>query len=138
AGVSTVTVYNLASNLASAQNNIRGNDPYLDTTYKGVEFTASKRFSSRWQMVAGFTVGENRGGVAQGTDLNDPNNTTFPHGIIGNDSKYAFRLSGTYRLPFDIGLAGSVVSNTGYPVVSTFAVTQALASNAAGVTLTRA
>ena len=137
AGVSTVTVYNLASNLASAQNNIRDNDPYLDTTYKGVELTASKRFSNRWQMVAGFTVGENRGGVAQGADLNDPNNITFPNGIIGNDSKYAFRLSGTYRLPYDIGLAGSLVANTGYPVVSTFAVTRALASTA-GVTMTRA
>ena len=57
----TVTVYNLAPALASAQNNIRDNDPYLDTEYKGVEFTASKRFSSRWQMVAGLTHRQERG-----------------------------------------------------------------------------
>ncbi|MGE0815068.1 MAG: carboxypeptidase regulatory-like domain-containing protein [Vicinamibacterales bacterium] len=139
----TVTVYNLSSALASAQNNIRDNQDYLDTDYKGVEFTANKRFSDRWQMVAGLTFGNNRGGVnssggQSGTaDLNDPNNTTFPDGIIGNDSTVAFRLSGSYQLPGDISLAGSLVSNSGYPYVSTASVTRAQAA-AAGVTMTRA
>ena len=139
----TVTVYNLASNLASAQNNIRDNADFLDTTYHGVEFTANKRFSKNWQMVAGLTIGKNTGGVNINTgqsataDLNDPNNTTFPDGIIGSDSQVAFRLSGSYTLPWDINLAGTLISNSGYPYVSTASVTRAQAA-AAGVTMTRA
>ena len=52
-------------------------------------------------MLAGLTIGKNEGGVLPGgtggTDLNDPNNTRFPQGIIGNDSEVAFRLSGSYE-----------------------------------------
>jgi len=131
----TATVYNLASSLASAENNIRDNDPYFDTEYKGVELTASKRFSSKWQMVGGLTIGKNEGGLGGG-DLNDPNTLTYPRGIIGNDSKVAFRLSGSYQLPYGLALAGSVVANSGYPFASPYSLTRA---NAAlqGITLTR-
>ena len=74
------------------------NQPFLDTTYNGVEITANKRMSKHWQMVAGLTIGHNRGGVntATGTgqssaaagDLNDPNNTQYSNGIVGNDSNW--------------------------------------------------
>ena len=52
-------------------------------------------------MVAGLTFGKNEGGQGGG-DLNDPNTTTYPRGIIGNDSEVAFRLSGSYRLPWEL------------------------------------
>jgi hypothetical protein len=139
----TVTVYNLASNLASAQNNIRDNEAFLDTTYNGVEVTVNKRFSRKWQMVAGFTIGKNEGGPPAPTsftnfaDLNDPNVTLYSNGIIGNDSERALRVSGSYELPKAISLAGSLISNSGYPFVSTYSVTRALAQTA-GVALTRA
>ena len=133
----TVTAYNLAPTLSSAQNNIRDNDSFLDTDYKGVEFTASKRFSRNWQMVAGLTVGKNQGGVTNGTDLNDPNVTIHAKGIIGNDSPVAFRMSGSYLLPLDINLAGSLIANSGYPYQSTFQITRAAAA-LQGVALTRA
>ena len=139
----TVTVYNLASNLASAQNNIRDNQDFLDTAYHGVEFTANKRFSKNWQMVAGLTIGKNTGGVNVNTgqsgtaDLNDPNNTQFTDGIIGSDSQVAFRLSGSYLLPWDINVAGTLISNSGYPYLSFASVTRAQAA-AVGVAMTRA
>jgi hypothetical protein len=86
-------------------------------------------------MVAGLTIGRNRGG--QGSDdLNDPNEVIYPEGIIGNDSTVAFRMSGSYRLPYEFTLAGSLVSNGGYPYVSTYNVTRAIAT-AHGVSLTR-
>ena len=145
-GVSSVTVYNLASSLASAQAFVRDNEDFLDTKYQGVEFTASKRFSNRWQMVGGLTIGKNTGGLNTPTgsgqqtnttgDLNDPNNIIFSEGTIGNDSEIAFRLSGSYRMPWDISLAGSLVSNNGYPVVTTYNVTRAYAAGL-GHTLTR-
>jgi hypothetical protein len=130
----TATVYVVNPALFGKQDNVVDNESYLDTDYKGVEFTANKRFSSRWQMVAGFTIGQNKGGLNAATgqnlgfsnppaDLNNPNITRFSNGIVGNDSKYAFRLSGSYRAPYDIQIAGSWISNQGFPYVSQFTVT---------------
>src|SRR4029077_1880007 len=110
---------------------------------------ASKRFSQRWQMTTGLTAGKNSGGLnggalgsgqiftGNGSDLNDPKATLFSKGIVGNDSQVAFRLSGSYHAPYDISIAGSLVSNSGYPFVSTYSVTRAAAA-AARVGLARA
>jgi hypothetical protein len=133
----TATVYNISTAANSLAANVRDNVDYLDTTYKGVEFTATKRFSSKWQMQMGFTLGKNEGGVNGGTDLNDPNNTLYPKGIIGNDSEQALRLSGSYTLPWDVSLSGSLVANNGYPYVSTYSLTRAAAATQ-GIALTRA
>ena len=133
----TAKVFNLRSDLVSAQDLVRFNADYLDTEYKGIEFTATKRFTQKWQMQAGFTIGKNEGGVAPANDLNDPNNTQFPTGIIGNDSETALRISGSYELPWQINLAGSMIANNGYPYVTSYSLTRALAA-AQGITLTRA
>jgi hypothetical protein len=138
----TVTVYNVAPAVNAAVENVRDNDAYLDTDYHGIELTATKRFSRNWQMQAGYTLGRNRGGVQNlptnvTIDLNDPNLTLFPEGILGNDSVHAFRLSGSYTLPWEFNVAGSMVANSGYPFQSTFVVTRA-AALAQGVALTRA
>jgi Carboxypeptidase regulatory-like domain len=135
----TATAYNIASNVNALVDNVRDNESYLDTNYHGVEFTATKRFSRNWQMQAGYTLGRNRGGVQNigGTDLNDPNVTAKPEGILGNDSVHAFRLSGSYTLPWEFNVAGSMIANSGYPFQSTFVVTRAAAATQ-GVTLTRA
>jgi hypothetical protein len=131
----TATVYNLNPAYFGLQNNILDNDPYLDTTYNGLEVTASKHFSNRWQMTAGLTIGQNKGGInapssAQGysttADLNDPNNTTYPTGIVGFDSKVAFRLSGSYHTPGDVIVSGSLISNGGFPYVSTYTVNRSI------------
>jgi carboxypeptidase family protein/TonB-dependent receptor-like protein len=140
-GSTTATLYNLASSsYLTLTNQVLDNQPFLDTKYNGVEFTANKRLSQRWQMVAGLTIGKNTGGLntsggsGQATtitgstnagDLNDPNQTRFASGIVGNDSPVAFRLSGSYQAPWDLQVAGSLVSNSGYPYVSTYTVTRA-------------
>jgi len=133
----TATVFNLDPALTSASNNIRDNQSYLDTDYKGVDITVAKRLSRNWQMVAGVTLGKNQGGTTNGADLNDPNVTLYPNGIVGNDSQWAFRLSGSYHLPYDFSFAGTLISNQGYPYVSTFSVSKTLAATQ-GVALTRA
>jgi len=139
----TATVFNLAPNLTSAQQILRENQPYLDTDYKGIEFTATKRFTQKWQMQTGFTIGSNKGGINSATgqsataDLNDPNLTQFPNGIVGNDSETAFRLSGSFILPGNVTIAGSMIANNGYPYVTTYNLTRALAAQQ-GITLTRA
>jgi hypothetical protein len=137
-GVTSATIYNLRADLASAQDLVRFNAEYLDTDYKGLEFTATKRFTQKWQMQAGFTLGKNEGGVTgSGNDLSDPNNTLFPTGIIGNDSEQALRLSGSYELPWQINFAGSLIANNGYPFETTYQLTRAVAATQ-GIALTRA
>ncbi|MCU1381989.1 MAG: TonB-dependent receptor [Acidobacteria bacterium] len=133
----TVTVYNLSSaSYVNLSNLTYDNQPFLDTVYNGVEFTANKRMSKRWQMVAGLTLGHNRGGVNTATntgqsaattaDLNDPNVTAYGNSIIGNDSDWAFRLSGSYQLPWSLNFAATFVANQGYPFISTFSVNRTL------------
>jgi hypothetical protein len=133
------TVWVVDPKLFGRQDNVVDNESFLDTDYKGVEFTANKRLSNRWQMVAGLTIGRNRGGVnfsgAQGqnlgfsnppADLNNPNVTALGRGIVGYDSKYAFRLSGSYEAPWAFLIAGGLAANQGYPYVSQFTVTRTL------------
>ncbi len=124
----SVTFYNLNPAFFGAAfvGNLYDNQDILDTEYSGVEFTLAKRFSGRWQMLAGLTLGSNRGG-AVGGDLNDPNNSqNFPEGIVGFDSKYALRLSGSYRFPGDLNLAMTLISNGGYAYQSTYTITRAV------------
>src|SRR5262249_43574851 len=64
--------------------------------------------------------------------LNDPNNTAFTNGIIGNDSDLAFRLSGSYQAPGMVSIAGSMLSNRGYPYYSSYSVSRAAAAAAGG------
>jgi hypothetical protein len=132
-GATTATLYNLSSAafLTSQTNLVYNNEPYLDTVYNGVDLTAAKRLSHRWQMVAGLTLGKNTGGLnntagqSNTADLNDPNLTLYSNGIVGNDSPVAFRLSGSYQVPGDFLVAGSLVSNSGYPYISQYTVTKA-------------
>ena len=56
---------------------------------------------------------------------------------MGNDSTVAFRLSGSYTLPLEINLAGSLISNNGYPYQSSYSISRAFAQGQ-GVNLTRA
>ena len=78
----TATVYNLQPAFNGLQNNVLDNQPYLDTAYNGVEFTANKRFSHRWQMVAGLTIGKNTGGLngsgGQSTGAGRPQRSELP------------------------------------------------------------
>jgi hypothetical protein len=122
----TVTFYNLNPAFFGARflDNVYQAEDVLDTDYDGVELTVAKRFSGRWQMLAGLTIGRNQGGALTG-DLNDPNNSqNFPEGIVGDDAKYILRLSGSYLLPGDVTLAGSLISNGGYAYQSTYTVTR--------------
>jgi hypothetical protein len=140
----TATLYNLNPTFLGAQNNIVDNQPYLDTNYNGVDISATKRLSHRWQMVAGITVGKNQGGIVNNTsasngqsatiDLNDPNNTLYTKGVVGLDSKYGFRLSGSYLAPGDILVAGSLTSNGGGAYASTYSASRAAVASVVALT----
>lgn len=130
------TFYNLNPSYLGLQNNVVDNEPFLDTTYDGLELTVNKRMSNRWQMTVGATFGRNKGGVnspnsvtgqSSTNDLNDPNFTLGKDdGIVGYDSEMTFRLSGSYLLWRDLMLSGSLISNGGFPYVSTYTVNRSI------------
>jgi carboxypeptidase family protein len=121
-----LTFYNLDSAYVGRQDNVRDNFALLDTDYDGIELTAAKRFSQRWQMIFGFTAGKNVGGQSQG-EFNDPNNLINQQGRVGNDSTYSTKLSGTYIVPrLDVAVSGSLLRNTGYPRQISYQITRAI------------
>jgi hypothetical protein len=94
------------------------NDPTSLQTYKGLEITATKRMSNRWQMLAGYTFAQTRiSGVSVNVNPNALINARASvTGQLG-DRPHQFKLTGTYVLPFyDIGLAGNLNSQSGIAV----------------------
>jgi len=143
-GPTTATLYNLNPQYLGLQDNVVDNQPYLDTRYDGLELSASKRLSHRWQMVTGINFGRNKGGLNNVTtsmgqsatsDLNDPNNTLYSRGIVGLDAKVGYRLSGSFEFPGAVLVAGSMISNGGAPYVSVYSASRAAVAPV--VTLTR-
>jgi len=114
------------------------NDRSYRQTYNGLEITATKRMSNRWQMVAGYTYARSR---IEGLSVNiNPNalinvtgplagqNTNF-NGQIG-DRPHQFKVTGTYVLPFyDIGVAGNFNAQSGIPITRQVVVAQTVGGN---------
>lgn len=114
------------------------NDRNYRQTYNGIEITATKRMSNRWQMVAGYTYARSR---VEGLSVNiNPNsllnvtgplagqNTNF-NGQIG-DRPHQFKVTGTYVLPFyDIGVAGNFNAQSGIPITRQVVVAQTVGGN---------
>lgn len=114
------------------------NDRSYRQTYNGLEITATKRMSNRWQMVAGYTYARSR---VKGLSVNiDPNtlinvtgplagqNTNF-NGQIG-DRPHQFKVTGTYVLPlWDIGMAANLNSQSGIPITRQVVVAKTVGGN---------
>jgi hypothetical protein len=114
------------------------NDRSYRQTYNGIEITATRRMSNRWQVLAGYTYSQSR---VEGLSVNiNPNtlinvtgplagqNTNF-NGQIG-DRPHQFKVSGTYILPwYEIGLAGNFNSQSGIPITRQVTVAQTVGGN---------
>ncbi|MGE5245294.1 MAG: TonB-dependent receptor [Betaproteobacteria bacterium] len=113
------TVYNQDPTTLGLANRLITNIDGLEDTYNGVEFTATKRMVDRWQMVAGFTIGRDRGLYDSGLndDFNNPNaNLNRQDAAIGLDSTYIAKLIGTYVFPHGITFSTNFRYFTGQPV----------------------
>jgi hypothetical protein len=83
------------------------NDPTSKQTYKGLEITGTKRFSQRWQMLAGYTYAKAE--VRHLSVATTPNAFLNTEGVIGlYDRPHTLKMSGSYLLPYyDIYLGGN-------------------------------
>lgn len=114
------------------------NDRSYRQTYDGLEITATKRMSNRWQMLAGYTWSRSRvKGLSVNVDPNTLINVTGPlagqntnfNGQIG-DRPHQFKFTGTYVLPFyDIGVAGNLNSQSGIPITRQVVVAKTVGGN---------
>lgn len=123
----TVTPYNIPAAY-------RGRSAYViqnvsltdDNRYDGVEFTALKQFTSKWQVNAGLTLQKNRGTYGNGTsdDFNDPNQDyNRGNGSIDTDARVVVKLAGTYVMPYKISTSLNFQHTSGYALLPTQTIT---------------
>src|SRR5262245_17627264 len=118
-GTSDDGTYNFFQRISAANRTLIRNDPTVLQSFKGLEISGTKRFSDRWQMLAGIGFSKNR--------LDNVSIDTSPNLLInanGNitatnnaDHPVGFKLSGMYILPWhDVILSGNIRSGSGGPV----------------------
>jgi hypothetical protein len=119
-----VTVFDLADqSLIGTSKLFITNDEAWDQNYKGLEITATKRYSNRWQMVAGYTYSQTiqranppvLNSVFSWTPNQLINAEGRPDQATTNylDRPHVFKVTGSYLLPYDVRLAGNFRAQSG-------------------------
>jgi hypothetical protein len=107
-----ITVFNMRTpTIPSVQ--ILGNDDRLAQRYKGLELTATKRYSDGWTLVAGYTWSRTE---VDATSVTSPNSFVNARGRAGIDRAHNFKLTGSYLLPWDVQVGGNVRWLSGEPI----------------------
>jgi hypothetical protein len=126
-GTSDDGTYSFFQRTGSGNRTLITNEPTGVQSYKGLELTATKRFSNRWQMLAGYTLSKNRLDDVTldprgGTDTapTSPNFLINANGNITNaafaDRPHQFKLTGMYLMPWDVAVSANFRSQSGPPV----------------------
>jgi Carboxypeptidase regulatory-like domain/TonB dependent receptor len=120
-----ITLFNLDPAKQTAFNFVVTNIPKLnDNAYHGIEFTAVKRLSNKWQLLSGFTIQRQKGVYGRGfsdqatsDNFTDPNNDiNRNNNYLNSDATYIFKLDSSYELPWKIGTSVNFQHYTGLPI----------------------
>jgi hypothetical protein len=133
-----LTIYNQDPATRGLVRNVVMTIPDLRQTYNGVEFQTNTRLRNA-TVFGGFTIGRDYGDQDTFTspltgDLNNPNARINNAGAIGFDSTYQIRAGFSYRMPYELQLAGSVREATGLPQTRVFVVTTSVVPGLTQVT----
>lgn len=130
----TVTVYDQVTDPLDNQFLIT-NAEGAERTYRGVEFSAMKRMSNRWQLQASWVISKidgtynnssNFGNSAAYDEPNqDPRHQPFLHGRLTNDNTHIAKVLGTVRGPWDILASGAFLYTSGQTFTRTVRVSVA-------------
>jgi hypothetical protein len=119
-----LTLFNQTTAIGQTSNLVT-NIPALDTNrYDGLEFTATKRLSHKFMLLAGFTIQSQKGVYGNGgadealsDNFNDPNlNINRQNNVLNMDSTYVFKVDGTYELPWKFSSSVNFQHYTGFPI----------------------
>jgi hypothetical protein len=128
----TITVWNIKPEWNTATSkNVFDNHSHRQSYFDGIDFTATKRLSNRWMLLAGLSL--NKSQNRDGVDLDSPN-TRFTGGPTGSNVPVSFKMSGTYELPLGLSVSGNFQHFTGQPEGQTFRITR---TNIPALTLTQ-
>jgi hypothetical protein len=85
------------------------------TTYSGVELSAQKRMSHRWQMDTSLTLAKARAFLPPGS-YTDPTNVDKQNGLDGGTSniRYVYKLQGIVQLPWKFTAATALNVQDGF------------------------
>jgi carboxypeptidase family protein/TonB-dependent receptor-like protein len=127
------STYGFYQRLSAANRMVVTNDAKVTQTYKGLELTLSKRFSDRWQMLAGYTLSKNRiddvsldispnflinanGPISVDAQPGGGSTRCSGCGSSNADRPNQFKLTGMYIAPWqDIIISGNVTAQQGPP-----------------------
>jgi hypothetical protein len=99
----TITVYN--ENLPLQTHIVQQrNDDRVAQRFKGIEITASKRYSNNWTLLAGYTWGRQEADVLSVTN---PNNALVNASGRSGGREHIFKLTGSYMFPHGILVGGN-------------------------------
>jgi Carboxypeptidase regulatory-like domain/TonB-dependent Receptor Plug Domain len=110
--------YGFFARTSALNRTIITNDPKIVQSYKGIEFTLTKRFANRWQMLAGYTLSKNK--VDNVSVDTSPNFLINANGNITTSSSAdrpnQFKFTGMYIMPWhDVILSGNFSAQQGPP-----------------------
>ena len=120
-----LTLFNFDPTKQLTFNFVVTNIPKLnDNAYHGVEFTAVKRLSNKWQLLGGFTIQRQKGVYGRGfsdqatsDNFTDPNNDiNRNNNYLNSDATYIFKVDSSYELPWKIGTSVNFQHYTGLPI----------------------
>lgn len=119
----TVTLYRQVSDPLDNQYLIT-NPEGAHRKYRGIELSATKRMSNRWQLQASWVISKitgdynnNSNAGNSSTEYNDPNTDPrfqqFREGRLQFDNTHVAKVIGTYRAPWDIVASGALFYTSG-------------------------
>ena len=118
----TVTIYDQLSD-ANDNRYFITNPANAFRKYRGVEFSATKRMSARWQMQASWVISKitgnynNTGNFGNSSEYDSPNQDPglqpFREGRLTNDNTHIGKVLASYRAPWDVLVSGAYFYTSG-------------------------
>ena len=125
----SITVYDQVTDPADNKFVITNPDSAF-RRYRGVEFSATKRMSNRWQMQASWVISKitgnynNTGSFGNTSEYDSPNTNPelqlLRDGRLTNDNTHIGKLLGTYRAPWDVLVSTAFFYTSGQTFARTF------------------